>query len=68
MSVLPARVCRCIIFVPITHRGQRTILNPLELELQERIATWVLKTKLRFYARATSILSHRTIALPLLNL
>lgn len=68
MGVLPARVCRCIIFVPTTHRGQRTMVDPPELELQERIATRVLKTKLRFYARATSILSHQAIALPLINL
>lgn len=34
MGVLPAHVCWCIIFVPITHRGQRTTVDAPEVELQ----------------------------------
>lgn len=58
MGVLPARVCRCIAFVPIMHRGQRTMVDSPELELQAVENCHVLKNKLRVYARATSVLNH----------
>lgn len=32
MSVLPARMC--IIFVPCSHRGQKKVLDPVELEIR----------------------------------
>ena len=45
---------------PGTNRGQKRMLDPLELELQEVMSclTWVLETELWPSVRATSALSH----------
>lgn len=38
-------VCLCITFMPGDHRGQKKVLDTLELEFQLRASTWVLGLK-----------------------
>lgn len=48
----------CATCIPCTHRGQKKVLDILELELEVGVShpMWVLEIKLRFYRRATSVL------------